>query len=68
VPEAVSRIDEIQPLGTERPVEILFTEAIDAVAGKGRTTLIDKQIIFTKRIGAAAILGDILMNECSGFR
>ena len=68
VSEAVSRVNEIQPFGTERPGEILFAEAIDAVASKGCATLVDKQMCFTKRIGSAAILCDVLIHKCSGFR
>ena len=68
VPEAVSRIYEIQPFSTERPVEILFAQAIDAVASKVSATLVDKQVCFTKRIGSAAILCNILINKSGGFR
>ena len=42
VPEAVSRVNDVQSLGTECALEILFTEPVDAMAGEGRSALVDK--------------------------
>ena len=40
--EAVWRIVEFEPLGTECSTQILFAEAIDTMASKRGTTLIDE--------------------------
>ena len=65
--EAVCRIDEFEPFGTKCSTQVLFAEAIDAVASKRSITLIDEQVISAERIGRSTVFVNIHLNEPRGF-
>jgi hypothetical protein len=63
VAKAVSRMDGLEPFRRQCLDEILFADAIDAVAGEFLPPLIDKEAFPTEGLWADAIFADIELEE-----
>jgi len=57
-----------QTFGREGSGKVLFTDAIDAMAGEWFSPLIDKEAIFIRRLWGCAVFPDVECEQLRGFR
>ena len=67
VPQAVNGINRSETFGRQGCGEVFSTEAIDSVAGKFLTALIDKEALLKGRLWGWPESRDIELEELSGF-
>ena len=66
VAKAMNRIDVLEPFGRKGLFEILFADAVDAMAGKFLSPLIDKEPVLIQGLWGDAVFSDIELKEMTG--
>lgn len=68
--EAVNGVNSLESFGSKGDREVLFTDAIHAMAGQLLTALIDKKAMLIHLLGDDTILSDIELEEvrCFGLK
>ena len=66
VAKRMNRIDVLQPFGRQSFFEILFADAVDAMAGKLLPPLVDKDPVLVLGLWGDAVFSDIELEELTG--
>jgi len=66
VTKAMDRIDVLETLGRKGLFEILFADAINAMACQFFTALIDKEPVLIRRLWGDTVFSDIELEEMTG--
>ena len=66
VAKRMNRIDVLQPFGRQGLFEILFADAVDAMAGKLLPPLVDKEPVLIWGLRGDAVFSDIELEELAG--
>ena len=66
VAKRMNRIDVLQPFGKQSFFEILFADAVDAMASKLLAPLVDKEPVLVLRLREDAVFSDIELEELTG--